>query len=164
MKILSYVSKTLAIFSGALILIAALLISYSAFARYFFHASSTWENELSIYLLMGSVWLGCGPTMLANRHVSIRLLTKFGNRNLSLFLHIFSYLASISVGIVLTVKGWLVTMQAIQGDWHASTIWGPSLVVPYIIIPIGLSFFVLAAVIRLVDPGRDNERTDDSGL
>jgi hypothetical protein len=53
---------------------------------------------------------------------------------------------------VLLVKGALTTMAAIKGDWHASTTWGPSLVGPYMIIPIGLFFFVIAAIIKFVLP------------
>ena len=152
MKLVEVFSKILAVLSGALILIAAFLITYSAFARYLFSASSTWQNEFSMYLLMASVWLACGPTMLARRHVSVKLVSRFGNRYLAAFTHVFAYFASTAVGIVLLVKGALETEQAIQGNWHASTTWGPSLVVPYMIIPIGLAFFVVAALIRLFRP------------
>lgn len=152
MKLVELFAKLLSVLSGVLILAAAFLITYSAFACYLFSASSTWQNELSIYLLMASVWLASGPTMLAKRHVSVKLVSRFGNKFLGLFTHVFAYTASIAVGMVLLVKGVLVTMQAIHGNWHASTTWGPGLVGPYMIIPISLAFFLLAALITLLKP------------
>lgn len=160
MRYYAVFSKVLAVASGLLILASALLITYSAFARFLFNMSSTWKNELSIYFLMASVWLGAGPTMLARRHVSIQLLSRLKSPFIATITHVFSYAASIVVGAVIFWKGADATQQAIEGGWHASTSWGPSLVVPYLIIPIGMFFFVVAAIINLIIPFVSNPESD----
>lgn len=157
MKALSYAFRSLAVVSGFLILCGAILISYSAVERTFFDGSFIWDKELAMYILMASVWLGCGPTMFAGRHVSIDILHKVANWRVSRAAYLFSCLMCIVVGSVLTIQGANVTALAIQGSWHSSSLWGPSLVVPYMLVPIGLFLFVVAAVVRLFFPLRSRD-------
>lgn len=164
MRFVNLLFRYLAVLSGLLILVSALIITYAALARYLFHASSTWEGELPIYLLMASVWVGCGPTMLADRHVAIRLITKITGPRSTPLIRRFAYFACIVIAGLLCWQGIAITQQAIAGHWQASTVWSPSLALPYMIIPVGLGLFIIAATIRFVHhhrlPDLGNEGDD----
>lgn len=149
MLIIKKISNFLAILSGLLIFVGALLITYSAFARFLFHTSSTWEGELAIYCLMAGVWFGCGPTMLADRHVSIRLISPRASPTVANILHVFACLVSAIVGVIYTYQGVVLTLKAWHGGWRSSTLWAPKIAIPYSLVPIGLGLFVVAALIRL---------------
>lgn len=137
--------KTTAIIAGAMIFVAAILITTEAMRRYIWNATSIWANELAIYLLIASVWLGTGSAMLANWHVAIKFVNKVVPPRAYRYVRMFSQLICIAVGVVLTYYAITMTFDAFVTGRRASTIWAPRLVLPYGSVALGMAMFTIAA-------------------
>lgn len=148
-ELIKIIYKGVAIFAGVLIFVAAVLITSDAAARYILNRTSIWANELAIYLLMASVWLGTGSAMLANWHVAVRFANKVMSPHNYRYVRLFSQLVCIVVGVVLTYYAVTMTVDAFITDRRASTIWAPRLILPYGAVALGMVMFTIAACYNL---------------
>ena len=56
-RILAIVNHVVVILSSIALVIASIVLTYSVFSRYFFHFSTDWQDELSVFLIVGAVFM-----------------------------------------------------------------------------------------------------------
>jgi len=74
-KIFDYVLNVTAYFSGSLIIILMLSISYEVVMRYFFNSPTSWVIDFSGYMQYAIVMLGAAWVLKRNGHTKIDLLS-----------------------------------------------------------------------------------------
>jgi len=74
-KIFDYTLKGTAYFSGGLIIILMLSISYEVVMRYFFNSPTSWAIDFSGYMQYAIVMLGAAWVLKRNGHTKIDLLS-----------------------------------------------------------------------------------------
>src|ERR1700738_403335 len=60
-RILVAINHVVVILSSIALVIASIVLTYSVFSRYFFHFSTDWQDELSVFLIVGAVFMSGGP-------------------------------------------------------------------------------------------------------
>ena len=62
------------ILSSIALVIASIVLTYSVFSRYFFHFSTDWQDELSVFLIVGAVFMSGAAVQAQRGHVAIEAI------------------------------------------------------------------------------------------
>src|SRR6201987_2917290 len=60
--------------SSIALVIAALVLTYSVASRYFLHFSTDWQDELSVFLIVGAVFMSSASIQARRGHVAIEAI------------------------------------------------------------------------------------------
>lgn len=140
---INFLSEASGYLSGILIFLASLIIVYQVVIRYFIGASTIWQTELSIYMLIFATFVGAAYGLKHDGHVGVDVITDLLPEKPKAMLKIITSLASMVLTIVVAWKGWGMWYKATINGWHSETVWGPALTYPYIILPIGMTLVSL---------------------
>ena len=55
-RILARLNSIIVIVSSVALVIAALILTYGVVTRYFLHFSTDWQDEMSVFLIVGSIF------------------------------------------------------------------------------------------------------------
>ena len=145
-KINSYV-----LFVSMLALLAAcLVLTLSVVMRYFLKWPTDWQDEVSVFLLIGAVFM-CGAFVQSERgHIGISALEGFfspaGNRLRLLFCDI----ASLAFCIFFTYKTWSMLHEAVVEGQTTSSTWGPPLWIPYGLMAAGMTLLCIQMLLQIL--------------
>src|SRR5438477_6662685 len=70
-RILAVVNHAIVLGSPAALVIASAVLSYSVFARYFFHVRTDWQDELAVFLIVGAVFMAGAAVQVRRGHIGI---------------------------------------------------------------------------------------------
>src|SRR5437764_7376621 len=70
-RILGLVNQLIVLLSSIALVIASLVLTYSVASRYFFHFSTDWQDELSVFLIVGAVFMSAAAVQVRRGHVGI---------------------------------------------------------------------------------------------
>jgi len=70
-RIFARVNQLIVLLSSIALVIASLVLTYSVASRYFFHFSTDWQDELSVFLIVGAVFMSSAAIQARRGHVAI---------------------------------------------------------------------------------------------
>src|SRR5437764_8610090 len=73
-RILAGVNYAIVVVSSAALVVASAVLSYSVFARYFFHVPTDWQDELSVFLIVGAVFMSAAAVQVRRGHIGIEAI------------------------------------------------------------------------------------------
>src|SRR6266850_2362391 len=83
-RILGRVNQVIVLLSSVALVVASVVLTYSVASRYFFHFSTDWQDELSVFLIVGAVFMSSAAIQARRGHVGIEavvgLLSPRANR------------------------------------------------------------------------------------
>jgi TRAP-type C4-dicarboxylate transport system permease small subunit len=83
-RFIAPVNYVVTIISSIALVVAAFVLSYSVASRYFFHFSTDWQDEFSVFLIVGAVFMSGAAVQARRGHVAIEafstLLSPRANR------------------------------------------------------------------------------------
>src|SRR5882762_1130689 len=95
-RILGRVNQLIVLLSSIALVVAAYVLTYSVASRYFFHFSTDWQDELSVFLIVGAVFMSSAAIQARRGHVGIEavasLLSPRANRIRQLVVEVASVL------------------------------------------------------------------------
>src|SRR5260370_37683100 len=71
-RLLAPINYAVVIVSSAALVIAAAVLSYSVFARYFLRVPTDWQDQLSVFLIVGSIFIARSAVPGRRRHICRR--------------------------------------------------------------------------------------------
>ncbi len=149
--------------SATMILAAVLLTCQMIWVRKVNNASTVWQTEAVIYLMIGATLLGLPYVQRLRGHVNVDLLPRLLPPTLRKALACFTlFIAMAVVGVMLFYSAELCHVAWSRG-WNSDTVWGPPLWIPYLAMPIGFAAYLLQlatdlfAVIFDIEKPFDNE-------
>lgn len=143
--------------AGLLLLAAVLAVCHLVVVRYALGQSAIWQHEFVAYSLIGATFLGSPYVLLTRGHVNVDLLPIFLGGRARFALAIVAAAVGVAFCGLIAWLGTGLWLEAWSGDWHADTVWGPPLWIPYIAMPLGMALVVLqyAADVTAVLTGRE---------
>lgn len=145
----------LRVLAGVLLLLSITLNFANVVGRYCFNHSIYWAEEVMLFLMVGSVFLGNGVVAWSGRQIRMDVVVNMMPEKLREALNLFSELLLILTASMIVVFAWPVIRDLWEFDQRSQSADVP-LVIPQSAIPVGLSIMVLLVVIRLItggDPG-----------
>src|SRR6266478_6478000 len=73
-RALAFVNRAIVLLSSIALVIASLVLTYSVASRYFFHFSTDWQDELSVFLIVGAVFMSSAAIQAQRGHVGIEAI------------------------------------------------------------------------------------------
>src|SRR5437588_11821541 len=73
-RIFARVNVAIVIASSIALVASAFVLTYSVASRYFFHFSTDWQDELSVFLIVGAVFMSSAAIQARRGHVGIEAI------------------------------------------------------------------------------------------
>lgn len=151
-------STACAAVAAVMLLAAALVITWSIVYRAM-GASTYWEIEFSVYMMVASLFLA-SPYCLATRgHVGVDLLTHYLPQRLARPVAVVVGLVGLAVCLYLAYAGAELTMHAFARGERTESAWAPLKWPLFLAMPVGLGLTALQYVADLL-----REATSEPGL
>ena len=128
----------------------AVTVSFEIIARYFFDAPTTWSQEISVYLLIALALLGLAPTLSADEHIRIDLLTLRLPVALQRWLRITALAAIAVYAAIAAYGGYEMVRQSLRFGRRSLTLLEIPVWIPQLLIPIGMGLLAATAVVGIV--------------
>jgi TRAP-type C4-dicarboxylate transport system permease small subunit len=135
---------------AALMIVAAVAITCQMiFLRYFLNASTVWQTEIVVYLMIASTLLGLPYVQQLKGHVNVDLVPLMLPPVPRKLLLVFSLLAGAVVLGIMAFYGGEITYLAFSKNWTSDTVTAVPLWIPYISMPIGFGLFTLQLLVDM---------------
>ena len=149
-RLLTRINRVIVGLSSIALLAAALVLTYSVFSRYFFHFSTDWQDELSVFLIVGSVFMSAAAIQKNRGHVAIEavigLLSPRANHVRQILVDVASFLFC----AFFSWKSWTLLEEAIIENFHSGSTWGPPLWIPYSLMTVGMILLSIQLLLQII--------------
>ncbi|WP_163577237.1 TRAP transporter small permease [Halomonas faecis] len=129
--------------ASALLLINLAVILYGVFMRYLVGGAPIWTDELSRFLIIGSVMLAAGAVWVEGGHMRVALIERLLPARLTRLLHLYQWLLT----LLLAVAGALFSYRyALSVAMFTTSGLGISRTAPMLSLPIGFALLAWQAL------------------
>jgi len=130
------------------IFVASLIIVHSVITRYA-RIPTVWQIELAIYLLMMATYVGAAYGLKHGGHIHIDIVTNLLPSRPREVLFLVTTVLGLFIAGVIGWYSWPMWWEAYKAGYHSESLWGPPLVFPYILLPLGMSFLAIQYLIHI---------------
>ncbi len=132
------------------IVAAALVVTEGIIVRKVFGLSAVWQIEASVFLLILAVFVGAPFVQKNEHHLNVDLvLIHLSPKTRELTLIVVSIITCI-LAAILAWFAWPMWWEAVVGNEHTESLWGPPLWIPYLFLPFGMSLLFLQYIVYIV--------------
>jgi TRAP-type C4-dicarboxylate transport system permease small subunit len=142
-------STACAVVAALMLLAAALVITWSVVYRAM-GASTYWEIEFSVYMMVASLFLASPYCLATQGHVGVDLLSHFLPRRLARPVAIVVGLVGLAVCVYLAYAGADMTLHAFARGERTESAWAPPKWPLFLAMPVGLGLTALQYVADLL--------------
>jgi TRAP-type C4-dicarboxylate transport system permease small subunit len=147
---LDRINAVLMALSGVAAGTAGLVLTWEVAGRYFFQIPSFWQDELSIFLLVGATFFSAAWIQARRGHVGIDALRHILPPAADRIRAALADGISLAFCLFFTWKCWTLFDEAWEEDQITSTPWGPPLTIPYGVMALGMSLLSLQLLLQVV--------------
>jgi TRAP-type C4-dicarboxylate transport system permease small subunit len=163
MRMVGRVSELCGVVSALMILGSVLLTCQMIWVRKINNASTVWQTETVIYLMIGATLLGLPYVQKLRGHVNVDLLPRLLPPAVVRWLAIVTLLAAMAVIGIMVFYGAEMWFVSWQKGWRSDTVWGPRLWIPYLAMPVGFTLYLLQLLTDLVAVVQGIDKPFESG-
>jgi TRAP-type C4-dicarboxylate transport system permease small subunit len=128
---------------------AAVIVTEAVIVRKILGISTIWQIEASVFLLIFTVFAGAPFVQKNEHHLNVDLvIIHLSPRSRELILIVVSILSCILVAI-LAWYAWPMWWEAVVGNEHSESLWGPPLWIPYLFLPLGMTLLFLQYIVYI---------------
>ena len=151
-RALAFVNRLVVIVSATALVAASVVLTYSVVGRYFLHIPNEWQDEVSVFLIVGAVFMSGAAVQARRGHIGIEaiavLLSPRANR-----IRQFSVdLASLLFCGFFAWKSWTLTHEAWSDGQVSNSMWSPPLAIPYGLMACGMTLLCIQILLQIVIP------------
>ncbi len=128
--LLAYVNHWVVILASIALVIAACVLTYSVITRYFLHLSTDWQDEMSVFLIVGAVFMSAAAVQARRGHVAIEAIVGLLSPRAKSRWQIAVDVATFIFCAYFSWKSVLLLHEAIVEGFRTSSTWQPPLRVP----------------------------------
>ena len=158
-RMLARVNQVIVIVSSMALVAAACVLTYSVASRYFLHFSTDWQDELSVFLIVGAVFMSAASIQARRGHVAIEAIVGLLPARVNAVRQWLVDLASLAFCGYFAWKSWTLLDEAWVEDYHSGSTWGPPLWIPYSLMAVGMTLLGLQLLLQVAKPLRWKRRT-----
>lgn len=151
---LDRINLLMAIGSAVAILLAGIVLTWEVVGRYFLGAASDWQDELSVFLLIGATFASAAWTQARRGHVGIEALAHVLPPGVN---RVRCFLADLIALLFCAFFAWkcyeLLAEAWTEGQTTPSS-WGPPLWIPYACMAFGMVLLSVQLLVQTLQLGR----------
>ena len=146
---LAFVNRVIVAAGMLALLAASLVLTSSVLSRYFLKASTDWQDETAVFLLVGATFL-CGAFVQSIRgHVGIEAVAGMLPRRADLARRAGVDALCLAFCALFAWKSWTLLREAWVEGQTTSSSWAPPLWIPYCLMSLGMSLLVVQLAVQL---------------
>ena len=142
-KIVGFLSSLCGIAAALMIFASVLITCQMIWMRFVMNASTIWQTEMVVYLMIAATMIGLPYVQRLRGHVNVDLVPMLLPPALRRLLAAVTLALTIAVVAVIAYHGFELFHLAFERNWKSDTVWGVSLWIPYLAIPLGFGLFLL---------------------
>ena len=146
--LLGWVNTAAAVASAIAIGIAGCVLTWAATARYIFHMASDWQDELSIFLLVGATFMAAAWVQSRRGHVGIQALGAVLPPQVDRWRRYISDLITLLFCGFYAWKSWTLLADAVRDGQISNSAWGAPLWIPYGCMALGMTLLTLQLLLQ----------------
>lgn len=143
-------SQVCGVVSATMILVSVIITCQMIWVRFVLNESTIWQTEAVTFLMIGATLIGLPYVQLLRGHVNVDLLPMLLPPRWRKLLALVVLTLSIVVVSIMAFHGYELFHTAWERNWRSDTVWGVSLWIPYLAMPLGFGLFVLQMIADLV--------------
>lgn len=144
--------------SAVAIGVAGCVLTWEATARYLFKIPSDWQDEVSIFLLVGATFLSAGWVQQWRGHVGIQALGAVLAPKADQMRRYVSDILSLVFCIFFSWKAWSLLIEAVRDGQTSNSAFGAPLWIPYGAMAVGMTLVALQLLLQVIS--RDALRSE----
>jgi TRAP-type C4-dicarboxylate transport system permease small subunit len=149
-RLLAMVNSVIVALSSVALVIASLVLTYSVASRYFLHLSTDWQDELSVFLIVGAVFMSAAAIQARRGHIGIEAIVGLLSPRVNHWRQFTVDVASFLFCAFFSWKSWLLLDEAWTENFHSESTWGPPLWIPYSLMTVGMTLLSLQLLLQIV--------------
>jgi TRAP-type C4-dicarboxylate transport system permease small subunit len=149
-RILNAVNRVIVIVSSVALVVAAFVLTYGVVTRYFLHYSTDWQDEISVFLIVGSIFMSSASVQARRGHVAIEAVSSLLSDNINRWRLFVVDIATFLFCAFFSWKSWLLLEEAILEGYRSSSTWQPPLWIPYSLMTVGMSLLTVQVLFQII--------------
>jgi TRAP-type C4-dicarboxylate transport system permease small subunit len=157
-RIIAVVNDLVVKVSSLALIAAGLVLTYSVIVRYFLKISTDWQDEMSVFLIVGAVFMSSAAVQALRGHVAIEAIVGLLPPRANMIRQILVDVASLAFCAFFAWKSWTLLFEAVEEGFHSGSTWGPPLWIPYSLMTVGMTLLSIQILLQVVDELRHRDR------
>ena len=148
MRLLGYLNRAIVVLSAIALVVASCVLTYSVVLRYFSPQPTDWQDEFSVFLLIGVTFLSAAWVHSQRGHIGIEAVAAIlppGANRVRLF--IVDLLSALFCAFF-AWKSWTLFHEAWVEGYYSATSWAPPLWIPYLAMSAGMTLLTVQIVVQ----------------
>jgi TRAP-type C4-dicarboxylate transport system permease small subunit len=147
-RLLGAVNRAMLLIGMTTLVVASIVLTYSVFSRYLFHAATDWQDEVAVFCIICAVFL-CGAWVQAQRgHVGIEAVASILPPRANRIRMIAVDLMSLAFCAFFAWKSWTLFHEAWRDNMTTSSTFSPPLTIPYGLMATGMTLLVVQLLLQ----------------
>jgi TRAP-type C4-dicarboxylate transport system permease small subunit len=147
-RALSSVNGFLMVLSIVALLLTSAVLTYAVVARYFFKAPTDWQDEASVFMLVGASFLTSGFVQALRGHVGIEALGGLLPSGVDRVRRVLIDVLSLLFCAFFCWKSWTLLYEAAKEGQTTTSTLSPPLWIPYGLMASGMTVLVLQLALQ----------------
>ena len=157
-RVLAIVNDFVVKASSVSLIAAGLVLTYSVIVRYFLKISTDWQDEMSVFLIVGAVFMSSAAVQAFRGHVAIEAIVGLLPPRVNMIRQILVDVASLTFCAFFAWKSWTLLLEALEEGYHSGSTWGPPLWIPYSLMTVGMTLLSVQILLQVMDNLRSRNR------
>src|SRR5215471_6713192 len=156
-RVVAAINRVIVVLSSVALVLAGCVLTYSVVVRYFLKFSTDWQDEMSVFLIVGAVFMSAAAVQAQRDHIGIEAIVSLLPKRVNHVRMVLVDLASLLFCAYFAWKSVTLLHEAIVEDYHSSSTWGPPLWIPYSLMAVGMILLSIQLLLQVVGGlrGRD---------
>jgi TRAP-type C4-dicarboxylate transport system permease small subunit len=147
-RLLGGINRAVVLAGMLALLAAAAILTYSVVTRYFLKSATDWQDEASVFLLVGATFL-CGAYVQSYRgHIGIEALASILPPGVNRVRLVLVDVATLAFCAFFAWKSWTLFHEAWAEGHTSSSSWAPPLAIPYGLMAAGMTLLTLQVLLQ----------------
>jgi TRAP-type C4-dicarboxylate transport system permease small subunit len=148
-KVLDLLNRAIVFLSAIALVLAACVLTYSVLLRYFSPEPTDWQEEFSVFLLIGVSFMSAAWVQSQRGHIGIEALAHLLPPRIDRIRLRLVDVASALFCAFFAWKSWTLLHEAWTGGYSSSSSWAPPLWIPYSTMALGMSLLTLQILLQI---------------
>ncbi|MGB8157438.1 MAG: TRAP transporter small permease [Pseudolabrys sp.] len=143
------VNYIVTIVASLALVVASFVLTYSVASRYFFHFSTDWQDEFSVFLIVGAVFMSAAAVQARRGHVAIEAVSAMMPPRANRIRLFFVDIATLMFCAYFSWKSWVLLHEAIVEGYRTGSTWQPPLWIPYSLMTCGMVLLSIQVALQV---------------
>ena len=148
MKLLELLNRAIVVLSAIALLVASCVLTYSVVLRYFSPQPTDWQDEFSVFLLIGVTFMSSAWVQSQRGHIGIEAVASLLSPAAERWRLRLVDVASALFCAFFAWKSWTLLHEAWVEGYYSATSWAPPLWIPYLAMSAGMTLLTVQIVVQ----------------